>query len=93
MRIISVIIAFALILTTQAAASDLKHQTSFNTKPRAVASLKVANRHVEMLAVTWRARADTPLERAHLDECRNMAKIMPGYPQPAFVSVDFRVEF
>lgn len=93
MRIICVIIACALVLSAQAAASDLKHQTPFYAKPKAVASLTVANRRVEMLAVTQRARADTPLERAHLDECRNMAKVMPGYPQPAFVSVDFRVQF
>lgn len=98
MRRTSVITAFALILSIQiystpANAVDLEHQTPFYAKPRPVASLQVANRSVEMLAVTQRARADTPLRRAYLDECQNMSKVMPGYPQPAFVSVDIRVKF
>ncbi len=88
------IIAFALcIWATPAAANDLEHQTPFNAKPKPVAAFVVANRRIEMVAVSRRARADTIIRRAHLDECQNMAKVMPGYPQPAFVSVDFRVKF
>ena len=98
MRRTSVKASFALILSTQillaaANAIDLEHQAPFNAEPRPVASLQIANRSLEMLAVTQRARADTPLRRAYLDECQNMSKIMPGYPQPAFLSVDLRIQF
>ncbi|WP_425410194.1 hypothetical protein [Hyphococcus sp.] len=93
MRVTGVMVLLTLFAGSQAAAGDLKHQQPFNAKPRTVASLKLANARVEMMAVTRRARADTVRRRAHLDESRNMAKVMPGYPQPAFVSVDFRVKF
>lgn len=94
MRSLIAIIAFSLILrVSPAAANDLRHQTPYDAKPRTIGALVLANKRVEMLAVTQRARADTILRRAHLDECRNMAKVMPGYPQPAFVSLDFRVKF
>ena len=94
MRTMIAIIAFSLILgTSPAAANDLKHLTPYNAEPRAVAALVLANRRVEMLAVSQRARRSKVSARAHLDECRNMAKVMPGYPQPAFFSLDFRVKF
>ncbi len=62
-------------------------------QPKPIAALSLGARRIEMLAVTQRARADTPLRKAYLHECKSMDKVFPGYPQPAFVSVDFRVRF
>ena len=62
-------------------------------QPRALAAIQLGPQKVEMLAVTQRARADTPLRKAYVHECKAMDKVLPGYPQPAFVSVDFRVRF
>ncbi len=92
--ILTILTVIFVIWATPAAAGDrLVHQASFNAKPRPVTSFRLADRKVEMLAVTRRARADTPLRRAHLDDCETMAKVMPGYPQPAFVSLDLRLNF
>ena len=75
------------------AEEHLLHNEVYRAKPKPVAAFSVAAKRVEMLAVTRRARADTPLRRAHLHESRNMSKVIPGYPQPAFVTIDFRIKF
>ena len=62
-------------------------------KPRAITSVAIANYDIEMLAVTRRARADTPLRREFLHESKAMSKVMPGYPQQPVVSVDLRIKF
>lgn len=84
---------FAFWTTSAAAGGWLAHQTPYNSKPRAMAAFAFGEKRVEMVAVTRKARADTPLRRAHLNESANMSKVIPGYPQPAFVSVDFRLKF
>jgi hypothetical protein len=76
-----------------AAAGAADQQSFMRAEPRALAAFSVAAKRVEVAAVTRRARADTPLRREHLEESLNMAKVMPGYPQPAFVSLDFRLKF
>ena len=86
-------VTFVMWSAPAAAAERLIHKTPFAAKPRPVASFVLADRRVEMLAVTRLARADTERRRAHLNESENMAKVMPGYPQPAFVSVDLRLNF
>ena len=63
------------------------------SKPRPITALAVGKRQVEMFAVTARARADTPLRKEYLQHSRSFSKVMPGYPQPAFVTVDFRLRF
>ena len=68
-------------------------RNSVNAPPRAIKSFAVGDRHIEVAAVGRNSRADTLLRREHLDECRAMAKVMPGYPQPAFVSFDIRLKF
>lgn len=95
MRKIAVIMGVLTAITSSQAAAGqrLAHKTPYGAEPRPVAAFAFAARRVEMLAVTRRARADTALRRAHLDECQSMAKVFPGYPQPAFVSLDFRVRF
>ncbi len=95
MRTVLMILAFILVLwaAPAAAAQRLQHETPFMAKPRAVAAFSIAQQRVELMAVTRRARADTSRRRAHLDECAAMGKVMPGYPQPAFVSVDIRLKF
>ncbi|WP_375202140.1 hypothetical protein [Hyphococcus sp.] len=95
MRAIAILLAMALGLGagTAKAEEQLLHNALYQAKPRPVAAFSVAAKRVEMLAVTRRARADTDLRRAHLNDCRNMSKVIPGYPQPAFVTVDFRIKF
>ncbi len=95
MRAIATILAMTLSMGAGSAKAEeqLLHNTVYRAKPKPVAAFSVAAKRVEMLAVTRRARADTPLRRAHLHESRNMSKVIPGYPQPAFVTVDFRIKF
>lgn len=95
MRTIFAIAAVLVVMwaSPAAAGQKLDHQTSYNAKPKRVAAVTLAARRVEMMAVTRRARADTHIRRAYLHDSQNMSKVMPGYPQPAFVSVDLRVKF
>ena len=85
---------FAITLATQTspaeAFDDLMHLTS---KPRAIASFEFKEHAIEISAVTRRKRADTAMRRAFLEESRAMGKVLPGYPQPAFVSFDVSVKF
>lgn len=76
-----------------AAAGGLDEARPFSARPKTVTAFTLAQQRVEMVAVTKRARADTPLRRAHLAESEAMAKVIPGYPQPAFISVDLRLNF
>ncbi len=69
------------------------HLTQRQATPRPITALTFGEQRIEMLAVTARARADTPLRKDYLYESRSMAKVLPGYPQQAFVSVDFRIKF
>ena len=84
-------VAFASTLTADAVASDF--EGGFNKKPKTIAAFSVIGKDIEMLAVTRRTRADTAIRKRHLEESRAMAKVMPGYPQPAFISLDFTVRF
>ncbi|PQA88573.1 hypothetical protein [Hyphococcus luteus] len=86
-------VSLAFWATPAAAGERLRHETSFRAEPKPVTSFTLAERNIELLAVTRRARADTARRRAHLDNCATMAKVMPGYPQPAFVSLDIRLNF
>jgi len=76
-----------------APALALDYQSAKKATPKKITSIGIANYEVQMLAVTQRARADTPLRRRRMEEAHNMGKVLPGFPQPAFVSVDFRIEF
>ncbi len=67
--------------------------TERQATPHPITALTFGERRIELLAVTARARADTRLHKDYLYESRSMAKVLPGYPQQAFVSVDFRVKF
>ncbi len=69
------------------------HHTERQATPHPITAVTFGERRIEMLAVTARARADTPLRKDYLYESRSMSKVFPGYPQQAFVSVDFRVKF
>ena len=62
-------------------------------KPRTIKAFSLAERSIEMRAVTRRAQADTALRRALLEEAIEMRGVYPGYPQPALVTIDFRVRF
>ena len=95
MRSITAMLAFILALCTAPAhgANRLQHIASYDAQPRAIIAIPMTKKRVEMVAVSKRARADTPMRRAHLGNCENMAKVYPGYPQPAFISVDFRLKF
>jgi len=69
------------------------HLTERQATPRPITALTLGERRIEVLAVTARARADTPLRKDYLYESRSMAKVLPGYPQQAFMSVDLRIKF
>ena len=62
-------------------------------KPRTIKAFSLADQSIELRAVTRRAQADTDLRRAQLEESIDMGGVYPGYPQPAFVTIDFRVRF
>lgn len=62
-------------------------------QPRAITAVSLGEREIEFVAVGQHARADTAVRRAYLEECQEMGKILPGYPQPAFMSLDIRVKF
>ncbi|MEM8770388.1 MAG: hypothetical protein AAGD92_01950 [Pseudomonadota bacterium] len=62
-------------------------------KPHTIVSFDVARQPVEIMAVSRGARADTRFHKSYLEECETMAKVMPGYPQPAIMSVDVRFSF
>jgi len=61
--------------------------------PRPLSSFSVGERRIEMHALPRRMRADTALGRDYLEECMAMGKVLPGYPQPAFVTLGLRVKF
>ena len=67
--------------------------SEFRAEPRPITALAVQGQKVEVYAVTARARADTAMRKDYYRECKSMAKVVPGYPQPAFVSVDFKIKF
>lgn len=67
--------------------------SEFRAKPRPITTLAVQKQKVEVYAVTARARADTAMRKDYHRECKSMAKVAPGYPQPAFVSLDLRIRF
>jgi hypothetical protein len=69
------------------------HYTERQATPHPITAVTFGERRIEILAVTARARANTPLRKDYLYESRAMAKVYPGYPQQAFVSVDFRIKF
>jgi hypothetical protein len=73
-----------------AMASDFNVRKS---EPKPITAFAVGGYEFQMLAVTRRARADTALRREHIEEAVKMGKVMPGYPQPAFVSLDIRFKF
>ncbi|MEX6632474.1 hypothetical protein [Hyphococcus lacteus] len=95
MKIILTLLAIALVLgaSPAAAGSKLDKKTPYQAKPRAIYSLDLTEHKIQVLAITKLARADTRLRREHLDDCETMAKIFPGYPQPALVSIDLSLRF
>lgn len=62
-------------------------------KPRVVKAFSIAQRPIEMRAATRRATADTPLQRARMEEAIDMKGVYPGYPQPALVTIGLAVRF
>lgn len=62
-------------------------------EPKSLTIVTIGAQAVEILAVTRRARADTAIRRDQLEEAQAMSKVLPGYPQPAFVSFDLRFSF
>ena len=72
--------------------SDL-HRDGHQPTPKTITAFDVNGQSVEIMAVTRRARADTEFLRDYVDDSASMSKVMPGYPQPAVVSVDLRFQF
>ena len=92
MRVRNLTIAAALALQT-APAQGMELTTRKVPKSHSLATFSLAERDFEMRAVTRRARADTAIERAFHREAENMAKVMPGYPQPALVTIKLHLKF
>ena len=70
-----------------------KWMDSWDAKPRTVATFRAAKRAVFVKAASKRARGETAFARGHINECETMAKVMPGYPQPALLTVDVGLAF
>jgi len=63
------------------------------SRPKPIIAIPIGARSVNIVAVTQRARANTAMRREYLKERKVFSKVVPGYPQPAFVSIDFQVKF
>lgn len=61
--------------------------------PKRLTTIEVRETAVDVVAVTRRARADTEFHRRYIDESLALNKAYPGYPKPAYVSFDLRVQF
>lgn len=68
-------------------------EMAMTATPKAISNFEVADRAIEVLAVTRRARADTRFGEHYRRECEAMGKVLPGYRQPPLLSVDLRVHF
>ena len=67
--------------------------TERQRSPKTLTTIEVRETAVEVVAVTRRARANTEFHRQYVDESLAMTKVYPGYPKPAYVSFDLRVQF
>lgn len=65
----------------------------YAAKPKTIKAFSLAERSIEMRAITRRAQADTPILRARLEESIEMSGVYPGYPQPALVTIDLSLKF
>ena len=61
--------------------------------PKKITAVELRETSVEVVAVTRRARANTVFHRHYIDESLALNKAYPGYPKPAYVSLDIRVQF
>ena len=61
--------------------------------PKKLTAIEFRETAVEVVAVTRRARANTEFHRRYVDESLALNKAYPGYPKPAYVSFDLRVQF
>lgn len=100
MRVRTIFLASAMAFcATSAFSQDLEREEAYElsgeyaAKPKTIRAFSLAERSIEMRAVTRRAQADTSLRRAHLEESIEMSGVYPGYPQPAFVTIDFSLKF
>lgn len=62
-------------------------------RPREVTSFDVAGVDFAVIATGRFAAADTARANDDLEESLEMAKVMPGYPQPAYVTFDLKLAF
>jgi hypothetical protein len=68
-------------------------QAERRSGPKTLTAFEIGAQPVEIMAVTRRARADSEFDRYYIDDCETMAKVYPGYPQPALVTFDVRFQF
>lgn len=92
MRGIAIALYVAFTLYAAPAAAQENAVLNYST-PRTISAFTFADRQFEMHAQTRRSRADTDIARDQLDESMAMGKVMPGYPQPAFVTLGVRLKF
>ncbi|MEQ8177610.1 MAG: hypothetical protein RIC52_03905 [Amphiplicatus sp.] len=58
-----------------------------------VGSFRLAGADISLIAIGRAAYADTQMTRDAIEEAQEMGKFMPGYPQPAHVTVSLSVSF
>ena len=61
--------------------------------PKPITTIELRDTAFEVVAVTRRAQADTHFHRRYVDESLALNKAYPGYPKPAYLSFDVRVQF
>ncbi|MEQ8936618.1 MAG: hypothetical protein RIE56_12590 [Amphiplicatus sp.] len=60
---------------------------------RVVESFKLGGADISLIAVGRTAYADTEMARDIIEEAQEMNKFIPGYPQPAQMTVSLSVSF
>ena len=62
-------------------------------RPQAIETFSVGGADVAFMAYGRAAYADTGMARDLVEEAQEMNKFMPGYPQPAHVTLSLSVAF
>jgi hypothetical protein len=62
-------------------------------EPRILTALDVAGARLAVVATGRLAFMDTRQRNADIEEAIELGKVMPGYPQPAYVTFDLKMSF
>lgn len=62
-------------------------------QPKELTTFTLAGADLSLIATGRFAAADTGRGNQALEEALEMAKVLPGYPQPAYVTFDLKLSF